>query len=130
MPQLIVYPLVESVVISYLRPFVGTTKIATKVPDSRPDRLIRVTAAGGSGGTVVTSSRLVIVECWDKLAPDAADLAELSFAALIAGARDHNEPRIRDVRVVSAPQSFPDPLTNAPRYQFTLSVTLRGQVRN
>lgn len=122
------YPDVEALVIACLKPHVGSTKVATEVPNPRPDRLVRVWSAGGSDRTMVTSTRLLVVQCWDKLSPAASDLAELCFAAVKSAQHDPGQPTIRRVQTVGAPAFFPDPDTNLPRYQFTVAIDVRGVV--
>ncbi|ATL65141.1 hypothetical protein [Nocardia terpenica] len=131
MTGLVVYPAVESLVVAYLaRTLAARTDqvvVATKVPAPRPDRLVRVTAAGGGNDRFVLASRLVIVECWDIREPGAADLAELCHALLLAARRDPAEPAIRNTVTVGAPVNHPDPDTHHARYQCTVSIDLRGR---
>lgn len=129
MAELVVYPDVEALAIGVLKPHLGSTKVATSVPNPRPDRLVRVWSAGGSDRTMVTSTRLVVVQCWDKASPSASDLAELCFAAVKSAQHDPSRPEIRRVQTVGAPAFFPDPDTNVPRYQFTVAIDVRGAVR-
>ncbi|MFI5783496.1 hypothetical protein [Nocardia sp. NPDC051570] len=129
-PQLVVFPAVEAVVVAYLTAQLSARAdpawIATRIPDPRPPRLVRVSAAGGGNDRLVLAARTVIVECWDTREPDAAELAELCHAILLASARDPTEPRIRAATTVGAPVNHEDPDTHCPRYQFTISLDLRG----
>ncbi|NQE86040.1 hypothetical protein [Nocardia terpenica] len=130
MPELVEFPAVETVVVAYLGARLAArgdpARIATAVPDPRPSRLVRVTAAGGGNDRLVLAARMVIVECWDTREPAAVELAELAHAILLAAARDPAEPRFRAVTTVGAPVNHEDPDTRCPRYQFTVSVDLRG----
>jgi hypothetical protein len=128
--EIVQYDPIEAVVVAYLQAALAarsdTATVATKVHNPRPNRFVKVTAAGGAETALVLTDRTVIFECWDLAEPAAAFLAERSFAIMRASMRDHSEPRIRSVKVVGLPVSFPDPDTTLPRYQFTLSLTLRG----
>ncbi|WP_069164910.1 hypothetical protein [Nocardia altamirensis] len=132
MTELVVYPGIEALVVAYLsRQLTARADkaiVATRIPNPRPDRLVRVTAAGGGDDRLVLSSRLVITECWDTSEPAAADLAELCHALLLAARRDPAEPQIRHAVTVGAPVNHPDPDTRHPRYQFTISLDLRGHL--
>jgi hypothetical protein len=128
--ELVVYDNVEVVTKRYLDAHLGDgTKVATKMPNPRPanDRFVKLEAAGGSDRTMVTSTRLVVVQCWDRDPVKAAALAERCFAILHAARRDPASG-VRHVATVSAPQSFPDPDTGIPRYQFAVALDLRGAV--
>ena len=130
MSEVVLYPPIEPLVITYLRTrlerWSDPVTVATRVPVPRPDRLVRITAAGGGETNVVLSTRLVIVECWDTREPEAALLAERCWALLLASRTDPGEPRIRNAVNVGAPVNHPDPDTRHPRYQFTVALTLRG----
>lgn len=132
MAELVVYPDVESLLVWYLGAEFGLrgemARVGTKVPNPRPNRFVRITAAGGGERAIVLSSRTVIFECWDTDDPAASALAELSYAIMRAAQWDAAVPTIRNVATVGAPASFPDPDTGTSRYQFTLSVDLRGHV--
>jgi hypothetical protein len=68
------------------------------------------------------------VQCWDVSEPAAAELSERVAALLIAAQYDPTAPDIRGVQMVGEPTSFPDPGTALPRYQFTVSIDVRGHV--
>jgi hypothetical protein len=128
--ELVVFPDVEGLVIAYLRSkLTDGTKAYTKVPAQRPNRFVKITAAGGADRNLVLSSRLVIVQCWDLDAVKASELAEWCYAILRSAQHDATAPDVRNVAIVSAPQSFPDPDTSTPRYQFTVQLDLRGHVK-
>ena len=130
--ELVVYTGVEVLVWPYLKVQLAargeTVHVGTKVPNPRPGRLIRVTAAGGGERALVLSTRTAIFECWDVTEPAAEQLAELAYAIMRAAQNDPDIPSIRKVGTVSVPKSFPDPATSLPRYQFTLAIDVRGAV--
>jgi hypothetical protein len=130
--QYVAFPPADAVVVGYLSEQLAalgdSATVATKIPSPRPTRLVRITASGG-GGTLrtVLSARTVIVQCWEATEPDAGELAETCFG-LLTWAWRNDAGAIRSASVVGAPASFPDPDTSLPRYQFTLSLDIRGTV--
>ncbi|WP_378736057.1 hypothetical protein [Nocardia brasiliensis] len=132
MTELVVYPAIEALVVAYLSARLAArgdlAVVATKVPNPRPDRLVRVSAAGGGNDRRILASRMVIIECWDLREPEAAQLAELCHALLLSAPRDPQEPRIRAAVTAGAPVNHPDPDTRHPRYQATVSLDVRGQL--
>ncbi|WP_433661081.1 hypothetical protein ACQPW1_02055 [Nocardia sp. CA-128927] len=132
MSELVVYPAIEALIVAYLSTRLAARTdravVATQVPNPRPDRLVRVSAAGGGDDRLILASRMVIIECWDSREPDAAQLAELCHALLLGAPRDPHEPRIRAAVTVGAPVNHADPDTRHPRYQTTVSLDVRGQL--
>lgn len=128
--EIVLFDGVEKVVIPYLQNQLDmrgkTVRVATKIDNPRTPVQIRIRVAGGSGSNPVLSSRTVIFECYSPNSSDAEDLAELAFAIMKAARFDSSVPAIRNVTVIGAPVSFPDPDTTLPRYQFTLGILLRG----
>lgn len=125
-PELVGFPDAEAVVVAYLKGVLTGAKVGTKVPNPRPDRLVKVTRTGGSRRNVAQDDAMVTVECWDKEASDAAALANRVRAHLaIFDTVDGYMPRDGEV---SGPQFFPDPLTSSPRYQLTVIVRLRARL--
>ncbi|WP_069163067.1 hypothetical protein [Nocardia altamirensis] len=137
--EIVVFPDVESIVVSYLSAQLsarGDTALVTRtVPESPPNRLVRVKGFWGEDRGRALSSRFVTVQCTDVTATGAADLAELCFAILRMAWRDPSVPAIRDVDsvdVVTIERSalrLPEPTPARPSNQFTLSVLLRGKAR-
>lgn len=126
MPELVGFPDAEAVVVACLKGALPGTKVATMVPNPRPDRLVRVTRTGGGRRTVAHDDAMVTVECWDKESADAASLANRVRAHLTNfDTQDGFVPREGEV---SGPQFFPDPLTSNPRYQLTVIVRLRARL--
>lgn len=128
MVELVVFPDVESAVIAYLKPHLTGVKVATKVPNPRVPKMVRVEAAGGSGRGLAVSRRLLIVQCWESDSVAAALLCERVAALIYAAQYDPTIPEIRKVTSVGEPASFPDPDTALPRYQFSASLDVRGHI--
>src|SRR5690606_2527290 len=97
--------------------------------NTEPKRFVRVSLAGGSNNGLVLDNRTLIFECWGTSKPDAARLCEQAYSVIMAAKRDPAAYMfIRDVAVFGGPTYFPDPNTPNPRYQFTVSLTVRGTV--
>ncbi|WP_424807658.1 hypothetical protein [Rhodococcus sp. 27YEA15] len=129
MVEIISFDPVEELVAAYLFDRLGDgTPVSTRVPVPRPSRFVTARAAGGGDRNLVLSSRMVIFQCWDDDDDGARRLSERAFSILKAAQRDREEPAIRQVTTIGAPQSFPDPDTSMPRHQFTLQFDIRGRV--
>lgn len=129
MVEVIEFDPVEEIVTNYLYDKLGdNTDVSTRVPVPRPNRFVTARAAGGGDRNIILSSRMVIFQCWDNDEDRARKLAERSFSILKAAQRDSTEPRIRQVTTIGVPQSFPDPESSMPRYQFTLQFDIRGHI--
>lgn len=124
--ELIVFPDAEALAVAYLNPKVGV-RVATKVPNPRPSSFIRVLRVGGTRQSLIVDSPMLVFECW---APDA-----IAASALANEARAHvfamsqtlvDGSWVYRVADIAGPQSFPDPLTDTPRYQFTVQIHTRG----
>lgn len=85
--------------------------VVTKVPNPRPSRFIRVSAAGGGRANLVQSRPFVIVECWAADTVAASDLASDAWGR-IETAYGPDVP-------MTMPTDFPDPESGQARYQFT-----------
>lgn len=88
--------------------------VRTRVPNPRPPSHVRVTRTGGDGVNLVQERPVVLVECWAPSSTAAFDLAARAYGlvdAAFCGPRDRP----------SSPVNFPDPATDASRYQFVVS---------
>lgn len=123
--EVLVAPDVEAAVVSWLRGALGSrgvvAAVATRVPDTMPASMVRVSLTGGTRRDVVTDRPQLTVECWSGNSVDAGGLARLVHALMhsvsgetVAGLW------VRAVDEVGGVQSLPDPDTNKPRYQFTV----------
>lgn len=100
----------------------------TRVPASRPAAFIVARRSGGERTSIVTDTAVVTVEAWSDGPAEAADLAEQCRAIIHAmeGSVVDGVPVYR-VDDVGAPGDLPDPLSDQPRYTFSVLVTLRGE---
>lgn len=131
-PEVMVFDDVEAMLVDWLTTRLtgysaGPVVVATKVPNPRPDRFVKVTRTGGHQRDLITDLVQVTVECWAATDPDAADLARLvrAYVWMLAGTEAAGT-WVRIVTEVGGPVAFPDPETNNPRYQFTAELNIRG----
>lgn len=121
-----VFPDAELLISGHLDEVLDAT-VGTKVPNPRPSPLVVVRRVGGPRLNPVADDALLTIESWAADPSDAHDLAQLARAhvhalrgQVVAGAAVY---RTADA---AGPQSLPDPLSDEPRYSFTVSVALRG----
>lgn len=125
--EVILFPDVEALLVTALPARVGAS-VSTRVPNPRPASFVRVQRVGGTRPNLITDSATVVVECWAGDSAAAATLGRLTHAHLLALAgSDLPGGFIRAVREVGGLQSFPDPVSGSPRYQFTAQIDTRGE---
>lgn len=109
-----------ALVMDYLDPLI-TPSTHSRVPNPRPARFVRVSAAGGPGfeGKVLWRAA-VTVESW------AASESQAMTDCLEACA--HLEASQTFYAECSAPVSLPDPDTNTPRYISTAQIAVVGSI--
>lgn len=117
---------VVSLAIDYLGAQVDGLALGTRVPSPRPARFVVLRRVGGTRSTLVTDAVLIAVECWASTPADASDLAEQCRDLLLAlqGTVLDGVP-IYKAADVSSPGDLPDPLSDQPRYTFTVELTVR-----
>lgn len=104
-----------------------TATVATKVPSTRPARMVRVSLADTPEQTPLHSYATLIVQCWAATEPAASALARAAYALLRATeGEDIGGRQILEVVTVGGVAYFPDEV--GPRYQFTLDLLLAGDV--
>lgn len=131
MRQVIVFPDVEGLLVSYLTQQLvwraDTASVHVSVPNPRPARFVLVPRIGGTEENLVTDAATIGVECWAATPQQAAKLAQLVRALIHAlpGKVVEGVPFYR-VQEFAGPANLPDPTSDQSRYVFTLSVTARG----
>jgi hypothetical protein len=126
MTEAIVFPDAEALLVTALSPLVGVP-VATRVPNPRPASFVRVKRVGGTIRDVVTDEPLVVVECWAETEIAASDLGRVVRARVFALAQTSvGVDFVRAVREVGGLQAFPDPVSESPRYQFTVQIQTKG----
>ena len=133
MPEVILFPDAALVLTSYLSAELtdrsDTAVVRTRVPDVRPDRLVRVERTGGIRTNLVTDSAIVTFECWAASEADAAELGQLVRALIFAvEGTTQTGAAIYNVTEVGGLAHLPDPTTEHQRYIFTAQIGLRGTV--
>lgn len=107
-------------------PFAGVA-VASQVPADRPDQFVVIARAGGTRRSIVLEDAHLVFETWAQNPADAQDLGQQVRAAVHAAqgtvVDGHPVYRVEDVEGLA---DQPDPLSDQPRYQFALSLTLRG----
>lgn len=130
MAEVLIPPDVEAVYQSYLRTSLAargwTVKVASTVPATRPQYMVKVTLTGGSTRSQISHEAQLTVECWADDSVKASELSRLCHGLTIAmqGAV-FSGVWVRAARPVSGPTFFPDPDTSTPRYQFTTRLDVR-----
>lgn len=128
MGEVLVTPDVEAAAVTYLRTGLGVLAghVGTQVPAARtgvtpPSTMVRVSLTGGSRQNVASDAAQLTVECWAGDGPTTSNLARQAQAVMFAAAGSVVAGVfVRRVESVGGVQSFPDPDTNKPRYQFTV----------
>ncbi|QRY51731.1 hypothetical protein [Mycolicibacterium septicum] len=100
--------------------------MATKVPATRPGKLVTIkTAPARDGDNLILSTRRLIIKCESPDEDVAGELAETVFAAM-RNARYVPGNGIRNVTVVGTPARLDDPDDPTPRFVMTVDVLLRA----
>lgn len=131
MVQAAAFPDVEALLVPYLTGRLTArgraARVATKIPNPRPARLVKVTRTGGVRRNVVTDAPTVMVECWDVDDVAAADLARIVRAEVHALA-DDAVPGVAYRSDVGGLANWPDHDSENSRYTFTVELLVRGSV--
>lgn len=120
--------MIERILVAYLTPQLPDVWVATRVPNPRPERLVRVEAAGGTRQNVRQDRPRCIVQAWaqydaDLLMAEVVDLlSDLQGQQITVPTREGFETvQIYSIDI-EGPANFPDPDTDMPRYQCTVEV--------
>lgn len=127
MTEAVAFPFAERLLRDALLPSFPGLRIVTQIPTERPDAFVRLTRVGGPRRDLITDQPMVVVEVWGPSTGAAGDLAREVQARVFALAQTaHALGWIRAVREIGGLQSFPDPVSGSPRYQFTVQLDTRG----
>lgn len=122
---------VEALVHAFLTPAMSdlgeAVPVVTTLPKELATRFVQVVLDGGSRRDHVTDSAVITVRAWGSNKVDSRGLAGLAYAALIAWPTESDSP-IRRTVSIGGPAWLPDPVTNRPRYQATVSLDLRPEI--
>lgn len=133
MAPTIVFPDAAELVTTWLRyqlPVYGSAAhVGTVIPAPRPAEMVLARRVGSARNTPVTDAVDLACECFAGTDAAAHDLAQLarSLVHALAGTVQGGVPVYR-VSDVAGPDDLPDPLSDQPRYSFTVTVIVRGTV--
>lgn len=134
MAELILFPAADEAVWTFLDQRLQGSALAGvhaygTIPNTRPDRFVRIRMGGGVEVDVITAMPTLYVESYGARTGDAKTIAEFCHALLLSASRDGwlLDVPLRGIDVISRPQELPDPLTSQARYTATYAVKLRGQ---
>ena len=130
MVEVIAFPSAEAIFVSYVSARLAaraiTATVATKVPATRPDQLVKIRRIGGTSVNMVMDAPMVVFDCWAPTEIDAEALACVVRAEVLA--MPGQSDSCAHVYEVGGPVNQPDPDSNSPRYVFTVVAHLRGSV--
>lgn len=133
MDPVVIFPDGQALVAGHIRAQLilrdnAAVKVASRVPNPRPDKFVLVRRLGGPRLNVAVDNPMLGIECWDLEDDGAISLAQLVRGIVLAmpGAIGTPAVAVYDVGEVSGPQLLPDPTSDHPRAVFTVSVALRG----
>lgn len=131
MDGLVLFPDATAVVIDHLTdtlPDYGEScPIHKNTPDPRPSRFVQVFRTGGPRHNLVVDGAQLTIECWADTAAEAADLASLVRAALLAVRSDVvGTVTFYKVDELAGPADLPDPLSQQARMTWSVIAFVRG----
>ena len=125
--EILAPPAVDALVVAYLQirlPAEFGVHVSTRIPNPRPDALVRVTLTGGAGrSSVALHTASVSVEAWGPDIPAASNLARYVDALLFAAPGEIAD--LYAVRPLGAVQYYPDADTGAERYMGSYELVTR-----
>lgn len=119
---------VEALAVGYLTGLMDDATVSTTV-DTR-DRMVRLEAIGGTRAMHVIDRLMLIVQAWDSDPDDgsvnASELCRRAVTHLLDLPDDPvHGSHVRHVEIVGQASNFPDPDTDASRYQATVEINIR-----
>jgi hypothetical protein len=127
MSEAIRFPVIEKLLIAALKPDFPGLRFVTEVPSTLPASFVLLKRVGGTRRDRITDQPMVVFEAWAPDIGSAAELgAELQARVYALAQTAHPLGWVRAVREIGGLQSFPDPISKTPRYQFTAMFDTRG----
>ena len=123
MIETIVFPDAVELVCDHLRTLLAPTPVVSRVPTTRPATFVRVQRVGGVRRNLVTDEPTLTVEAWAATEQAAQDLSQLARAHIYAMPGGGDVYRVTEI---GGPVLLPDPLSDQPRYSFTVAVATVG----
>jgi ssDNA-binding replication factor A large subunit len=116
----------EAALISYLKPLSDGLTVATRVPNPRPAKFIRLSRIGGTRRSLVLDQSMIGFWCWAPSTVEASRLArETEGRVYAAEGLKLRQTFIYDVSGIAGVQVTADPDTDVPIGIFTVQVTAR-----
>lgn len=126
LPEAIRFPDIEGALIAHLEPLLEVP-VSTRIRSTYPFVLIK--RVGGPRANLITDRPLVTVEAWAENSVAAEDLAAKARAHIGATEQTHvNGAWVRSVTEVVGLMDHLDPVTETPRYTFTVQLDVRGEL--
>lgn len=129
--QVIVFPDARTIAINYVRAALvargeTTVKVQSRIPTPNDRDLVRIFRTGGVS-TLVTDDAQLTIEVYALTDVRAHDLAQL-VRALLKAARGtvQGGVTVYGVNEFTGPNEFPDPITEKPRYSWSIHFSVRG----
>lgn len=121
--------MIERILVAYLTPLMDGAWVGTRVPNPRPERLVRVDAAGGPRQNIRQDRSMVTVQAWaqydaDLLMAEVRDLLHdmPGRQVTVPTTAGFESVQIYSCTEVGGPTNLPDPETQTPRYQMTVEI--------
>lgn len=127
----ILFPDATETVILYLTDILDdygeTCPVVKEVPQSRPAKFVQVFRTGGPRHNLVVDGAQLTISCWADTDAEAADLASLVRAALLA-IRSEVVGTVTFYKVdeLAGPADLPDPDSQQARMTWSVIAFLRG----
>ena len=125
--EVVVFPDVEALLVTALTASLAARgrarSVATKVPNPRPARFVRLLRTGGLRMNVLMDAATITVEAWEPTEAEAARTAQL-VRGLVHALDDLAGAPVFDVGELAGPQNYPDPATASVRYVATYQITV------
>jgi hypothetical protein len=127
MAELVVMPDSAAVATTFLTAQLAGIHVGTVIPKIRPASFVLVRRLGGVQRNRVVDEALLGVECWAATDAAAHDLAQ-QCRALLHSLEGSYVGSVWVYRITEAggPSDLPDPLSDVPRYVFSLAIAVRG----
>lgn len=131
MDALILFPDATETVIAHLTDTLDdygeTCPVVKDTPNPRPSRFVQVFRTGGPRHNLVVDGAQLTIECWADTPAEAADLASLVRAALLAVRSDVvGTVTFYKVDELAGPADLPDPLSQQARMTWSVIAYVRG----
>lgn len=128
MPDVVIFPDAEQIVLDHLDDEMGVD-VGSHVPNPRPTEFLLVRRLGGPRMNEVADNAMLGVEAWGASVAAAHDLIQEARGLILAmRGTVHSGVAVYRITEIGGPAQLPDPLSDQPRYTYTVQVAMRGSV--